>query len=173
MNWLLGSSRLRAAVCWNFTSFTSFWLWAAAAFGRLCVETLFATPEFYQYGAAAFGRLCVETVAFFDLRFNCCAAAFGRLCVETAAFWWFKRCEGQPPSGGCVLKQQIRLARSSILLGSRLRAAVCWNLGSWSCRSNHSTQPPSGGCVLKRQSHHIDLFSQRSHLRVAVCWNNH
>ena len=38
-------------------------------------------------GAAAFGRLCVETVAFFDLRFNCCAAAFGRLCVETAAFW--------------------------------------------------------------------------------------
>ena len=56
----------------------------AAAFGRLCVETL-ATLLVIAYNslAAAFGRLCVETakIAFADRLAS--AAAFGRLCVET------------------------------------------------------------------------------------------
>ena len=56
---------------------------AAAAFGRLCVETAAAPTKSPAPNAAAFGRLCVETL-------SCCfrlawgfAAAFGRLCVET------------------------------------------------------------------------------------------
>ena len=37
----------------------------AAAFGRLCVETLHLTSIFTLNLAAAFGRLCVETVLLF------------------------------------------------------------------------------------------------------------
>ena len=33
----------------------------AAAFGRLCVETIFLWRQICWYSAAAFGRLCVET----------------------------------------------------------------------------------------------------------------
>ena len=38
-------------------------LLAAAAFGRLCVETLFYLRKLGLAYAAAFGRLCVETVS--------------------------------------------------------------------------------------------------------------
>ena len=34
----------------------------AAAFGRLCVETICCEVKFVFCGAAAFGRLCVETI---------------------------------------------------------------------------------------------------------------
>ena len=78
---------------------------AAAAFGRLCVETnrleqrklLFLQPPsggcvlkppYVQKlselrHAAAFGRLCVETDQATKLTEISRAAAFGRLCVET------------------------------------------------------------------------------------------
>ena len=56
----------------------------AAAFGRLCVETGFATQQSVDEVAAAFGRLCVET--------NILGVAL-RPVIR------------QPPSGGCVLKQ--------------------------------------------------------------------
>ena len=56
---------------------------AAAAFGRLCVETSFSKHNLKCKGAAAFGRLCVETGDVVIL------AGYG---LE------------QPPSGGCVLK---------------------------------------------------------------------
>ena len=59
-------------------------VWVAAAFGRLCVETLeMDVCQPYSLSAAAFGRLCVETVVFIRLPQNISAAAFGRLCVET------------------------------------------------------------------------------------------
>ena len=75
-----------------------------AAFGRLCVETLFLLVFGHLIGPAAFGRLCVETF----LKLPSCLlgfspAAFGRLCVETYC--------------GVV---NVRKAVSS-----RLRAAVC------------------------------------------------
>ena len=77
----------------------------AAAFGRLCVETIDTKIIKSANNAAAFGRLCVET--FLVLR-DCTvseAAAFGRLCVETVILpntgYYPHR---QPPSGGCVLK---------------------------------------------------------------------
>ncbi len=75
----------------------------AAAFGRLCVETVWLSTCNLASCAAAFGRLCVETLPHFVIALNNVAAAFGRLCVETP-----KR---KPPY----------LAAS----GSRLRAAVC------------------------------------------------
>ena len=57
--------------------------------------------------------------------------------------------DGQPPSGGCVLKRRpvakIRVNRGS----SRLRAVVCWNCAIKQIDGDGDTQPPSGGCVLK------------------------
>ena len=56
---------------------------AAAAFGRLCVETTSAPPLGTVTLAAAFGRLCVETSSGSRSAAVVQAAAFGRLCVET------------------------------------------------------------------------------------------
>ena len=56
-------------------------------------------------------------------------AAFGRLCVETMSKYSLARVYDQPPSGGCVLKQNMI-------------ATIGYEYA----------QPPSGGCVLKQQS---------------------
>ena len=58
--------------------------------------------------AAAFGRLCVETLFCKKPPTPNVAAAFGRLCVETAISENILASGKQPPSGGCVLKQIIR-----------------------------------------------------------------
>ena len=76
-----------------------------AAFGRLCVETIYATYEVKMEMPAAFGRLCVETCAPASARTEYCPAAFGRLCVETVELAEYHKDEVQPPSGGCVLKR--------------------------------------------------------------------
>ena len=55
----------------------------AAAFGRLCVETLTYGYDVQNLSAAAFGRLCVETIHILEAIDYVRAAAFGRLCVET------------------------------------------------------------------------------------------
>ena len=75
-----------------------------AAFGRLCVETKWKTPDRPHTVPAAFGRLCVETLY--------------ALAAGTATL-------NQPPSGGCVLKPMIHASRESFSTASRLRAAVC------------------------------------------------
>ena len=75
----------------------------AAAFGRLCVETVNLAVSASSLIAAAFGRLCVETGARASGGYVGGAAAFGRLCVET-----------------CTRYTQDNLKQSS-----RLRAAVC------------------------------------------------
>ena len=122
--------------------------------------------------AAAFGRLCVETVEPSTLSNITTAAAFGRLCVETdvAIVAKFEDVM-QPPSGGCVLKP---CARSRYILAGEAAAfgrlcvetfSACQNarlsLGAAAfgrlcvetfLRSHfllENTQPPSGGCVLK------------------------
>ena len=75
------------------------------------------------------------------------SAAFGRLCVETRiATAHGKHITSQPPSGGCVLKQQAKSNDNKL-----------------------DAQPPSGGCVLKL---HYTLTPQPpviSRLRAAVC----
>ena len=55
----------------------------AAAFGRLCVETVLEYARNVAKAAAAFGRLCVETRLSRNTMLHKQAAAFGRLCVET------------------------------------------------------------------------------------------
>ena len=56
--------------------------------------------------AAAFGRLCVETIAYIVTIIDSSVAAFGRLCVETSLSRKISASIKQPPSGGCVLKQK-------------------------------------------------------------------
>ena len=74
---------------------------AAAAFGRLCVETI-STGDYLDAGyAAAFGRLCVETSVTDGVKEPSPAAAFGRLCVETPpSVSMIIRAITQPPSRG-------------------------------------------------------------------------
>ena len=55
----------------------------AAAFARLCVETVFAFAMITPCIAAAFARLCVETSRHQQILRRRVAAAFARLCVET------------------------------------------------------------------------------------------
>ena len=55
---------------------------------------------------AAFGRLCVETSQSDIIVGFMRPAAFGRLCVETQMTVASRAFMNQPPSGGCVLKQQ-------------------------------------------------------------------
>ena len=65
------------------TIHTGAWYHFAAAFGRLCVETISA-GELYQVGeAAAFGRLCVETGEKLHHYTENGAATFRWLCVKT------------------------------------------------------------------------------------------
>ena len=56
---------------------------SSAAFGRLCVETIYSRIFKYTNPSAAFGRLCVETSTLFVTFGGLFSAAFGRLCVET------------------------------------------------------------------------------------------
>ena len=55
----------------------------AAAFVRLCVETISAWGRLSAAAAAAFVRLCVETGIIVICDKDNIAAAFVRLCVET------------------------------------------------------------------------------------------
>ena len=75
----------------------------AAAFARLCVETLLNIVFNDELVAAAFARLCVETALQESIEKNDEAAAFARLCVET----------------------NVYALSTPTKNGSRLRAAVC------------------------------------------------
>ena len=81
-------------------------------------------------------------------------AAFGRLCVETTVVNLSVMDDyGQPPSGGCVLKQYVDLYTPVEIIPAafgRLCVETCharWQIG---CMA----QPPSGGCVLKQVMRH-------------------
>ena len=97
---------------------------------------------------AAFRRLCVETLAKKSRRELREPAAFRRLCVETI---WTTRglpSLGQPPSGGCVLKQEINAYRTSTGLPAAFRR-LCVETETVGLSWQRFHQPPSGGCVLK------------------------
>ena len=72
-----------------------------------------------DFAAAAFGRLCVETLKAWFGQKDGMAAAFGRLCVETPECCSLSSPRLQPPSGGCVLK----LASDNILNNADRAAA--------------------------------------------------
>ena len=76
----------------------------AAAFRRLCVETISAIRACLPSYAAAFRRLCVETWFLLGCFNHAEPAAFRRLCVETIMFGIYLLMVMQPPLGGCVLK---------------------------------------------------------------------
>ena len=78
--------------------------------------------------AATFGWLCVETAVHCQHPNDFMkAATFGWLCVETLLQSVISiTVKKQPPSGGCVLKQQNAPKHT-----------------------DSPVQPPSGGCVLK------------------------
>ena len=162
---------------------------AAAAFRRLCVETLPVICRISRLRTAAFRRLCVET---------------DTLCLELG-------CCIQPPSGGCVLKQIVwRIAKFGIAAafrrlcvetlcmvgGSSFRqpaafrrlcvettARRCCSFGGRSAAFRRlcvetigaypeislAEQPPSGGCVLKLKARIAEWEEKRSRLQAAVC----
>ena len=80
---------------------------APAAFRRLCVETGCFQHLSHPQIPAAFRRLCVETLSSVPAASDGLPAAFRRLCVETREKEWILKYGGQPPLGGCVLKQAL------------------------------------------------------------------
>ena len=119
----------------------------AAAFGRLCVETLIAGFHVADEGAAAFGRLCVETMSKDEFNCNLVAAAFGRLCVET---WYI-------------------LTFGLVAIAAAFGRLCVETVNNCTERKNDRKQPPSGGCVLKPFSAPARLGGVCSRLRAAVC----
>ena len=78
--------------------------------------------------------------------------------------------DGQPPSGGCVLKQS-RNATERICSRPAAFRRLCVETGSpKQMEIQDRFQPPSGGCVLK-QDYVVDLSNETkaSRLQAAVC----
>ena len=75
--------------------------------GGCVLKLLLKNEKDFFYIPAAFRRLCVETYSQSQQSPNHLPAAFRRLCVETYHTFDDNRRPFQPPSGGCVLKQQI------------------------------------------------------------------
>ena len=117
-------------------------------------------------------------------------AAFRRLCVETPDQYFRSGNEIQPPSGGCVLKQQKRqkhrklywpaaFRRLCVETGNRFRIQctrspaafrrLCVETDWGSISSQAISQPPSGGCVLKLFRGKYDCCRCSSRLQAAVC----
>ena len=56
----------------------------------------------------------------------------------------------QPPSGGCVLKQEVEPESEPLLEPAAFRR-LCVETMAYECsRCRIANQPPSGGCVLKQ-----------------------
>ena len=84
-------------------------------------------------------------------------AAFRRLCVETALWAKLEALDGQPPSGGCVLKQQSQHQVRRPLLPAAFRRLCVETSTDTATKGKGNDQPPSGGCVLKL-AHLLDVF---------------
>ncbi len=98
--------------------------------------------------SAAFRRLCVETALMLRPSAVGPSAAFRRLCVETKIVIDANGIGAQPPSGGCVLKQNhhalnVGRVRQPPSGGCVLKPDI------GGLRFKIRPQPPSGGCVLK------------------------
>ena len=122
----------------------------AAAFARLCVETRCCISCNWTTIAAAFARLCVETSILSEATCFKNAAAFARLCVETVRRNFYENQNTGSRLRAAVCWNLMNSARLNVKsVGSRLRAAVCWNIPTTKLRIN----------------------SACSRLRAAVCWN--
>ena len=74
---------------------------------------------------AAFGRLCVETVWMIDTGALDAQPPSGGCVLKHGRGKTFTPSPNQPPSGGCVLKLTRRRKNDRFYRPSRLRAAVC------------------------------------------------
>ena len=74
--------------------------------------------------AAAFRRLCVETILAMHQPSSIAQPPSGGCVLKLETDAWSKLYEEQPTSGGCVLKHATNAAAKASY-GSRLRAAVC------------------------------------------------
>ena len=67
---------------------------------------------------------------------------------------------GQPPSGGCVLKQRAQFGFSGINQPAAFRRLCVETFGSVTSSAKVRVQPPSGGCVLKRLTKNMPVRLQ-------------
>ena len=75
---------------------------------------------------------------------------------------------GQPPSGGCVLKQKCN--ETYQISGKQPPSGGCVLKLFWCFLHLHGLpQPPSGGCVLKLTLTYRENQCDGSRLRAAVC----
>ena len=81
-----------------------------AAFGRLCVETLYPWWRITSDFPAAFGRLCVETTIITCRRLGLSQPPSGGCVLKHMVCLFVGILKFQPPSGGCVLKRHYRAA---------------------------------------------------------------
>ncbi len=99
--------------------------------------------------AAAFGRLCVETALVATKPFCALQPPSGGCVLKQSEFYEKVAKELQPPSGGCVLK----LADCAVRYGWGKQppsgGCVLKQLRAMYAAVELFAQPPSGGCVLK------------------------
>ena len=118
---------------------------------------------------AAFRRLCVETRWPNHLSTGLTPAAFRRLCVETIMFHFTGEGLAQPPSGGCVLKQDGSL-KQVVFDGQPPSGGCVLKQRGRGTRRAPAYQPPSGGCVLKQYVNWYEYaINSPSRLQAAVC----
>ena len=147
---------------------------AAAAFRRLCVETMLVDLVALPTSQPPSGG-CVLKLIRAQIITILGSAAFRRLCVETEQARMSGKILQQPPSGGCVLKHQktdidaaigtaafrrlcVETMISELESGETRTAAfrrLCVETFSYVALLPFAQQPPSGGCVLKLIPVHI------------------
>ena len=108
----------------------------------------------------------------YTFAYNSQAAAFGRLCVETS----ITNVDGSLMCGSrlraAVCWNGQALASGELRGGSRLRAAVCWNSAPSKCHHGEEKAAAFGRlCVETATQKAMKKNLIGSRLRAAVCWN--
>ena len=145
----------------------------------------------HSKGAAAFGRLCVETLINDRAKVGRGQPPSGGCVLKHKRLRLDPRAVLQPPSGGCVLKQVnngcygVMPVRQPPSGGCVLKLFVVVITARYQLQSPSGgcvlkqvngcygvmpvRQPPSGGCVLKQSVDWLPMMPLRSRLRAAVC----
>ena len=164
------SSRLRAAVCWNCLCRIPHIQQLKQPPSRGCVLKLQILKKLKITAvAAAFARLCVETVLNTIAPLLCpCSRLRAAVCWNIDPILWMVR-NGSSRLRAAVCWNSPLLDLITHFLGSRLRAAVCWNIVLFNTNINPKLQPPSRGCVLKRRLPNIRVQNQAAAAFARLC----
>ena len=122
----------------------------AATFGWLCVETEMITLGLMMANAATFGWLCVETLRSAWLSETCSQPPSGGCVLKQELIAKAQALNTQPPSGGCVLKQMCMIYHYLQSTAATFGWLCVETIFASRIHGLYTTQPPSGGCVLKR-----------------------